>query len=135
MTTAITRRVQGPATSGNTRRLTPVLTTVDPWGDTWGSSWGSAWGTPGFSLGLVADNTARVGGPISQDLTDRVSASPLSHPTLRISALLLLEGDESGYLLLEGDAQSGADRLALEGDESAFAIGGTTTKRVPEDVA
>lgn len=73
MTTAITRRVQGSATAGNTRRLTPVLGTADPWGGAWGSAWGSAWGTPGFSLGLVADNTRRVTDTAQGGQTDRIS--------------------------------------------------------------
>jgi hypothetical protein len=79
--------------------------------------------------------TPRVPSGTASSNTQRVTGTPVSSPTLRISALLLLEGDESGNLLLEGDAQSGGDRLELEGDESAFAIGGTITKRVAGDVA
>jgi hypothetical protein len=60
----------------------------------------------------------------------------LGGQTLRITGthFLLLEGDESGYLLLEGDMQSGDDALLLEGDEATI-VEGTATKRVTEAVA
>lgn len=65
--------------------------------------------------------------------TSRVSAAATgSTRTSRIHHLFLLEGDESGYLLLEGDMQSGTDKLKLEGD--ATAITETSTKRVAEAV-
>jgi hypothetical protein len=77
-------------TTAITRRLQPVIKTLDPWGGAWGSAWGGAWGTPGFSLGLLADNTARISG------------APTRNPTSRI--------------------------------QSAVAIGGTITRRIPDDV-
>ena len=72
--------------------------------------------------------TPRVGGSPSGGISSRVSEAPVGGQTSRIHHLLLLEGDEEGYLLLEGDMQSGDDALELEGDETA--IGGTQTKRV-----
>ena len=67
-------------------------------------------------------------------ITKRTSEHPTwSNLTSRISFLLALEGDESGNLVLEGDAQDiGRDALKLEGD--ATSIGGTITKRVAEPV-
>lgn len=43
----------------------------------------------------------------------------------------MLEGDQDGFLLLEGDVQSGTDRLSLEGDMSF--PGGTITGRVAHE--
>lgn len=71
---------------------------------------------------MATTTTKRVTGAASGGVTTRLAPN-----------LLLLEGDESGYLLLEGDMQSGEDRLKLEGDE-AFAINSTVTKRVAEPV-
>lgn len=73
-------------------------------------------------------NTPRVTGLASGGSTSRVSESPSGGQTSRIHHLLLLEGDESGYLLLEGDMQSGDDALRLEGDVTAIAE--STTRRV-----
>ena len=68
-------------------------------------------------------------------ITKRVTAAPRgTQVTSRFHSLLLLEGDESGYLLLEGDmADLDTDVLKLEGDEPA--VGGTVTKRLTETVA
>lgn len=77
---------------------------------------------------------------MSSTITKRVSGAPSgSVRTARVEQnLLLLEGDAqetgSDCLLLEGDMQSGGDLLKLEGDQ-ALEIGGTVTKRVPEEVA
>ena len=61
--------------------------------------------------------------------TARVGASPIGGLKSRVGRFLVLEGDESGYLLLEGDAQeSGFDRIKLEGD--ILAITANHTKRV-----
>lgn len=79
--------------------------------------------------------TRRISGLASGGKTSRVTENPTgTHHTSRFHHLLLLEGDmqDSGedYLLLEGDMQDGTDVLKLEGDITA--IGGTTSKRVPE---
>lgn len=79
---------------------------------------------------MTTTTTKRVSGTASGGQTTRVSSRPAGGATSRIHHLLLLEGDESGYLLLEGDMQSGDDVLKLEGDETT--IGGTTTKRLAE---
>lgn len=65
--------------------------------------------------------------------TKRVTGSPSGGNTKRVSfgTLLLLEGDQDGFLLLEGDVQSGTDRLSLEGDMSF--PGGTITGRVAHE--
>jgi len=68
-------------------------------------------------------NAKRIGAAASGGATSRVIASELT------TSLLLLEGDESGYLLLEGDAQSGADKLMLEGDEAEASL---NTQRLSE---
>ena len=73
--------------------------------------------------------TKRVTGVAVGGKTVRVSESPTgSNLTSRLHHLLLLEGDESGLLLLDGDMQSGTDVLKLEGDVTV--IGGTQTRRV-----
>lgn len=101
----ITKRVGGSALGGATKRVGSFVGSVY---DVWARSWLGAWG---FSWVFMRD------------------ASEIGH-TCRVSSvnLLLLEGSESGFLLLSGDAQSGADRFALEGE--AANIGGTQTKRV-----
>lgn len=84
---------------------------------------------------------------MSTTVTKRISSAASGGKTARVSEyprgtvftnpmhnLFLLEGDESGYLLLEGDMQDvESDALKLEGDFAALA-GTTTTKRVPEAV-
>jgi hypothetical protein len=65
--------------------------------------------------------TKRISAVASGGQTSRVIASELT------SNLLLLEGDESGYLLLEGDEQSDADKLMLEGDEAEASL---NTRRI-----
>jgi hypothetical protein len=63
-------------------------------------------------------------------LSRRVKQTASGGQTSRVSngSLLLLSGDESGFLLLSGDAQSNGDRLKLSGDMDT--MGGTTTRRV-----
>ena len=68
-------------------------------------------------------NTSRVAGAAASGATSRVNASELT------TSLLLFEGDQSGYLLLEGDEQSGADKLMLEGDEAEASL---NTQRLSE---
>ena len=68
--------------------------------------------------------------------TKRVTGLPSGGSTSRVVGyhFLLLEGDESGHLLLEGDMQSGSDdALQLEGD-MATSLGGTATRRITEPV-
>lgn len=74
--------------------------------------------------------TKRLTQAASGGQTSRVTESPQgSALQSRISHLLLLEGDESGHLLLEGDMQDvGTDALRLEGDVTV--IGGTNTVRI-----
>lgn len=64
-------------------------------------------------------------------VTRRASSPQWTDATSRIPlGLLALEGDESGILVLSGDARSATvDGVRLEGDE-ARTVGGTTTKRV-----
>ena len=79
---------------------------------------------------MTTTTTKRITGAASGGQTKRVAGAASGGRTNRVAPrhLLLLEGDESGYLLLEGDAQSGTDALELEGDVPAF--GGSQTKRV-----
>lgn len=94
--------------------------------DTWGRSWGLSWWRSWFSSSQGASET-----PASPaiDSTPRVAGAVTRNYAQRVHHYLELEGDESGYLLLEGDMQeSGHDVLMLEGD--AIAIGGSATKRV-----
>jgi hypothetical protein len=72
--------------------------------------------------------TKRISSAPAENSTPRVGESPSGGAISRIHHLLLLEGDESGYLLLDGDVQSGTDKLKLEGD--ATAISASITKRV-----
>jgi hypothetical protein len=73
---------------------------------------------------------------IAVNATRRVAANPArTVPTARVGFLLVLEGDESGSIILEGDAQDddyAQNALRLEGDMAT--IGGTATKRVLEVV-
>lgn len=76
--------------------------------------------------------TKRISGAASGGQTVRVAARPAGGLTSRIAPnFLALEGDESGYLQLEGDMQTGDDVMKLEGDE-ALLIEGTVTKRVAD---
>lgn len=78
--------------------------------------------------------TKRVTSASSGGQTARVSGTAAGGATTRIPPnLLALEGDESGYVLLEGDMQSGDDLLKLEGDE-ATSITANLTQRVSEAV-
>jgi hypothetical protein len=68
---------------------------------------------------------------MSGTLSRRVRQIAAGGQTVRVPAFvhsLLLEGDESGYLLLEGD--EGSDTLLLEGDEAQPA--GNYTKRITQ---
>jgi hypothetical protein len=78
--------------------------------------------------------TKRITGTASGGKTARVSEAPAgSQLTSRIHHLLLLEGDESGYLLLEGDMSTlEGDALKLEGDATAMTE--NTTRRITEAV-
>lgn len=61
----------------------------------------------------------------------RVKHTPSGTGTSRVPSLefpLLLSGDESGDLLLSGDAQTGTDPVLLQGDEAHQAV--THTKRI-----
>lgn len=78
---------------------------------------------------VSSNATKRVSDDIAQSATSRIAGSVSGSTLSRIHNLLLLEGDQSGYILLEGDQQiSGNDRLKLEGD--ATSIQGSVTKRV-----
>jgi hypothetical protein len=80
-------------------------------------------------------STSRVSAAPTGAPTGRVSELPWTVPTARVGFLLALEGDESGSIILEGDAQDddyAQNALRLEGDMAT--LGGTTTKRVPEAV-
>lgn len=64
-------------------------------------------------------------------LSRRVRGTASGGETRRVSGFvhsLLLEGDESGHLLLDGDA--GSDTLLLEGDEAQSA--GNYTRRITQ---
>jgi hypothetical protein len=145
--TTITKRISSPPAADATKRVATAGATADAgpflggnvWGGSWGNSWGSTWlfGTlliPGTPAEPAIDVTARVGEAAVADNTSRVSEAPLgTNITSSIHHLLLLEGDESGYLLLEGDAVDlETDALELEGD--ATAITANHTKRVTEAV-
>jgi hypothetical protein len=84
---------------------------------------------------MSTTTTKRVSGTASGGKTARVSDNPTGTVvTSTIHHLLLLEGDESGYLLLEGDMQDlEGDALKLEGD--AATIISTATKRITEAVS
>lgn len=152
MATSVTKRLSSSLTESTTKRVTTTggsdAIAASLGGDAWGGAWGgfsaggsvdtiSAFGGT-FSYGTVAvaasganpypDNTVRVSAAATASNTNRVSAAPTAMTTLRIHHLLLLEGDESGYLLLEGDAQTGTDKLELEGDEASITI--NVTQRV-----
>lgn len=101
MATTTTQRVSGAVTETSTQRV---------------------------SAAIIESSTARISATATASNTNRVSAAPTAMTTLRIHHLLLLEGDESGYLLLEGDAQTGTDKLELEGDEASITI--NVTQRV-----
>jgi hypothetical protein len=111
--TTITSRIGSAPAAGATRRVATTGAAEgasaslggDSWGATWGGTWGRTWlGATPAAVGASASPAV--------DVTPRVAFAALT------TNLLLLEGDESGYLLLEGDAQSGADQLMLEGDET-----------------
>jgi ABC-type polar amino acid transport system ATPase subunit len=106
MATVTTKRVAGTASGGQTARV---------------------------SEAPALDVTKRITAAAAGGSTKRVSGTPGGGATSFIHHLLLLEGDEDGYLLLEGDMQSGNDALKLEGD--AATIGSTVTKRITEAVA
>lgn len=96
-----TRRVNGSASGGKTSRVAGAVS---------------------------ADNTRRVSGAISATATTRVTSAPSGGKTERVEFdhYLLLEGDESGHLLLEGSS----DALGIEGDEARAA--GIYTRRVAQ---
>lgn len=137
MATTVTKRVTSSLTADNTKRVTTSGggSAFNPWGTSWGSvAWGTSWRVLGSGGSPAIDVTSRVTEAPAADNSKRVTESPLgTNITSSIHHLLLLEGDESGYLLLEGDASDlETDALELEGD--ATAIGSTITKRVTETV-
>lgn len=102
MSTTVTKRISGAASGGQTARVSE---------------------TP------VGNETKRVSSAPSGGQTSRVTgAASGTFSTVRVGHLLEFEGDESGFLLLEGDMQDIGDALQLEGD--AAAISSTLTKRV-----
>lgn len=137
----ITRRVQRVDPAINTKRIAAIVTADltkrvltsgevaaiapsfagDPWGGSWGSTWGNSWriatpGTAAIPASPAVDVTARVSGQASGGETRRVPSFVHS---------LLLEGDESGYLLHEDGGT-----LLLEGDVARPA--GNHTRRVTQ---
>jgi hypothetical protein len=78
--------------------------------------------------GAISSNVARVG----ESATGTVHSRRID-----LYQFLILEGDESGLLLLDGDQQDlESDALRLEGDEAVSdTIGGTITARIPEAVS
>jgi hypothetical protein len=101
MSTTTTPRVSGAASGGRTARIG---------------------GSP------AGGDTKRIAAAAAGGKTSRLSESASGGATSRIHYLLLLEGDESGYLLLEGDMQEGDDVLALSGDARDLTV--SSTKRV-----
>jgi hypothetical protein len=130
-----TKRVSAVASSTITRRV-PVVSAAPASPSSYGNNcwvgWGNAWGKAWFGFNAGS-------GAVEERPAVRATARILEYPTgtnltNRIHHLLQLEGDESGYLLLEGDAaELESDALRLEGD--VVVIGGTVTKRVLELVA
>ena len=102
--TTITSRISGAASGGQTSRVSGAVTE----------------GTSRRITGAASGGqTARVSGAASGGDTER----------FEFKHYFVLEGDEDGKLLLEGDMQSGTDALLLEGDE-AVDLTNSHTRRV-----
>ncbi len=136
MTTGVSKRVPDSGTPAPTQRVATVggspAIVGSAWGATWARAWGNSWGilADAIAASPVAGATIRVAAAAATDATSRISALPVGGQTSRVSAnLLAFEGDESGYLTLEGSVQSGGDLMKLEGDEAAI-VGGSAAKRI-----
>src|SRR3972149_3486453 len=107
MPTTTTSRISGAASGGQTSRVSGAVTE----------------GTSRRITGAASGGqTARVSGAASGGDTERVSTKP------ELYDFLLLEGDESGYLLLETALFGVQGKLILDGD--AQSISSPFTKRV-----